>query len=184
MNLAELIREAKQGSAAAQKCLFDQLSGRMLVLCIRYVKNREVAEELLLDGFYKFFKALPSFTYEGEAALHGWLKKILVNECLMHQRKKKAYFMIAESQAEEIAWKEDALDSLSAAEIFQLILRLPDGYRTVFNLYNIEGWSHKEISVQLGISEATSRSQLSKARSLLQKMLQQNGTDYVKRKNG
>lgn len=183
MNLSDLVREARQGSAAAQKCLFDQLSGRMLMLCIRYVRSREAAEEILLDGFYKFFRALPDFKYEGEAALHGWLKRIMVNECLMHQRSKKAFFMVSESEAEEIAWKEDALDKLSAAEIFELIVRLPEGYRTVFNLYSIEGWNHKEISLQLGISEATSRSQLSKARSLLQKMVLQNGTDYVKRKN-
>lgn len=183
MHLSELIREAKQGSAAAQKWLFDGLSGRMLVLCIRYVKDREAAEEILLDGFYKFFRGLPAFTYEGEAALHGWLKKIMVNECLMHQRKRKAFVMVSDSEAAEVPWKEDALDRLSAGEILQLIIRLPEGYRTVFNLYHIEGWNHKEISLQLGISEVTSRSQLSKARALLQKMLVQNGIDHVKRKN-
>jgi RNA polymerase sigma-70 factor (ECF subfamily) len=183
MNLSELIREAKQGSAAAQKCLFDRLAGSMLVLCVRYVKNPETAEEILLDGFYKFFKGLPAFIYEGEAALYGWLKKIMVNECLMHLRRKKSFIMVSETEAERIGWKEDALDKLSATEIFQLIVRLPEGYRAVFNLYSIEGWNHKEISAQLGISEGSSRSQLSKARSLLQKMLLQNGTDYVKRKN-
>ncbi|HTI10360.1 MAG TPA: sigma-70 family RNA polymerase sigma factor [Puia sp.] len=184
MNLSELIREAKQGSAAAQKCLFDRLAGVMRVLCIRYVKSPEAAEEVLLDGFYKFFRGLPAFTYEGEAPLYGWLKKIMVNECLMYLRQKKAFVMVAESEAEQLSsWEEDALDKLSAAEIFQMIVRLPEGYRAVFNLYSIEGWSHKEISAALGISEGTSRSQLSKARSLLQKMFLLNGTEYVKRKN-
>ncbi len=183
MNLAELIREAKKGSAAAQKCLFDQLSGKMLVLCTRYVKNPEAAEEILLDGWYKFFRGLPSFTYEGDAALYAWLKKIMINECLMHLRRKKAFFMVAESAAEQAVEQEDALDRLSATEIFQLIVRLPEGYRTVFNLYCLEGWNHKEISGQLGITEGTSRSQLNKARTLLQKMLIQNEKGNVKRKN-
>ena len=184
MNLSILIQEARQGSAAAQKCLFDRLAGTMRMLCLRYVKSPQAAEEILLDGFYKFFKGLPAFAYEGEAPLYGWVKKIMVNECLMYLRRKKAFVMVAESEAEQIgSWEEDALDRLSATEIFQMILRLPEGYRAVFNLYSLEGWSHKEISIQLGISEGTSRSQLSKARSLLQKMLLQNGTDYVKRKN-
>jgi len=183
INLSELIREAKQGSTAAQKCLFYQLAGYMRVLCARYVKSPETAEEILLDGFYKFFKGIPTLTYEGDAALYGWLKMIMINECLSYLRRKKVLLMVSETEAEQIIWREDALDSLSAKEIFQLIVRLPEGYRTVFNLYSIEGWDHKEISLQLGISEGTSRSQLSKARALLQKMVLQNGTDYVKRKN-
>ena len=83
MDLSVLIKEAKEGSKAAQKCLFDQLSDKMGLICRRYVKNREDAEEILLDGFYKFFKNLPGFTYQGDASLVAWLKKIMVNECLM-----------------------------------------------------------------------------------------------------
>ena len=117
----------------------------------------------------------------GKPTLHGWLKKIMVNECLMYLRKKNAFIMVSESgRAGQIAWKDETLDRLSAEDIFQLIVRLPEGYRTVFNLHSIEGWTHREISALQGFRrEGTSKSQLSKARSLLQKMLSQNGTDYM-----
>lgn len=183
MELSELVKEAKQGSAAAQKCLYDLLADRMLLLCRRYVKSVENAEEVLLDGFYKFFKGLPAFTWEGDAALHAWLKRIMINECLMLLRKKNVFTIAAEQAAEETAPDEDALDRLSAEEIFRLVAQLPVGYRTVFNLYVIEGMNHREIAALLDISEGTSKSQLSKARSLLQKMLLQKGTAYVKRKS-
>src|ERR1700712_5308476 len=138
MEIAKLVKEAKQGSTAAQKCLFDQLSDKMLLLCRRYIKNREDAEEVLLDGFYKFFKNLPGFSYQGDAALQGWLKKIIINECLMFLRKKNVFTMITDSATEEIPLAEEALDNLSAAEIFNMIVQLPVGYRTVFNLYAVE----------------------------------------------
>jgi RNA polymerase sigma-70 factor (ECF subfamily) len=182
MDISELIKEAKEGSSAAQKCLFDQLCDKMLILCRRYVKVKEDAEEILLDGFFKFFKNLGRFDYQSDAALHVWLKQIMINECLMFLRKKNVFKIITESAAQEISLEETAINDLSAAEIFVLILQLPVGYRTVFNLYEIEGMEHKEIAKLTGISEGTSKSQLSKARALLQKMLIQNGTEYVARK--
>jgi RNA polymerase sigma factor (sigma-70 family) len=182
MDIADLIREAKQGSAAAQKCLFDQLANQMLAVCRRYVKNQEDAEELLLDGFLKFFKNLDDFIYRGDAALMGWIKKIMVNECLMFLRKKNVFTLLTETAAEEMALEEEALDKLSASEILSLICTLPVGYRTVFNLYEIEGLEHKEIALALGISAGTSKSQLSKARSLLQKLLLLKGNEYAHRK--
>ena len=146
------------------------------------MKSREDAEEILLDGFYKFFKNLGAFNYQSDAALVAWLKKIMINECLMFLRKKNVFTMVTENAAEEIPFKEDALNNLSASEIFNLIIQLPVGYRTVFNLYVIEGMEHKEIAVLMGISDGTSKSQLSKAKSLLQKMLLQNGVEYAQRK--
>jgi len=182
MDIATLIKEAKLGSTAAQKYLFDAFADKMLLVCRRYVKSREDAEELLLDGFYKFFKNLHAFTYQGEAALHAWLKRIMINECLMFLRKKNVFTIVTESAAEEIVLAEEALDNLSAAEIFNLVITLPVGYRTVFNLFVIEGMGHKEIALLTGISEGTSKSQLSKARVLLQKKLSQKGIEYVKQK--
>ncbi|HEY4147637.1 MAG TPA: sigma-70 family RNA polymerase sigma factor [Chitinophagaceae bacterium] len=182
MDVSQLVREAKQGSAGAQKCLFDLMADKMLLHCMRYVKNRENAEELLLDGFYKFFKGLPGFTWQGEAALYAWLKKIMVNECLMFLRKKNVFTIVSESVMDEIPLDEQAIDRLSAAEIFEMIVQLPTGYRTVFNLYAIEGMNHGEVAALMGITEGTSKSQLSKARSLLQKMLLQKGTEYGRRK--
>lgn len=184
MNLPEQIHDARSGNAAAQKYLFDHLADPMMALCRRYVKNREDAEEVLLDGFYKFFRHLGDFRYQGEVALYAWIKKIMVNECLMFLRRRHGFSMLTETAAEELPrmQMEEPLANLSAAEIFDLIVRLPVGYRTVFNLHVIEGMEHKQIAVSLGISEGTSKSQLSKAKLLLQKMLSQNGIDYVKRK--
>ena len=182
MDIAQLVKEAKQGSASAQKCLFDLLADRMMLLCRRYVKNAEDAEEVLLDGFYKFYKNMPAFQYQGEAALVAWLKKIMVNECLMLLRKKNVFTIVTESVAEEIPLQAEALDHLSAKEIFELVVKLPVGYRTVFNLFEIEGMDHKEIATLLGIAEGTSKSQLSKAKNLLQKNLLNNGTQYAKQK--
>jgi RNA polymerase sigma-70 factor (ECF subfamily) len=183
MNTSELVKEARQGSTAAQKCLFDQLAEKMLLVCQRYVKSPEDAEELLLDGFYKFFTNISSFSYQGDAALYGWLKRIMINECLMFLRAKNVFTIVTEATAEEIPLQEEALDNLSAEEIFKLIVQLPVGYRTVFNLYAIEGMSHGEIAAMLSISEGTSRSQFSKAKVLLQKLLLQKDIKYVKRKS-
>lgn len=183
MDVSELIKEAGKGIAASQKCLFDIWSDKMMLVCRRYLKSPEDAEEALLDGFYKFFKNISSFSYQGDGALYVWLKKIMVNECLMMLRKKNVFTIVIESAAEDIPLEEEALNNLSAKEIFDLILQLPVGYRTVFNLYVIEGMDHKEIAALTGIAEGTSKSQLSKARSLLQKKLVQNGTAYVKQKS-
>ncbi len=183
MNTSELVKEAKQGSTAAQKCLFDLFGEKMSLVCQRYVKNPEDAEELLLDGFYKFFTKISSFNYQGDAALYAWLKRIMINECLMFLRAKNVFTIVTEATAEEIPLQGEALDNLSAEEIFKLIVQLPVGYRTVFNLYAVEGMNHGEIAEALNISEGTSRSQYSKAKLLLQKLLLQNDIRYVKRKS-
>ena len=154
-----------------------------MLVCCRYLKSREDAEEVLLDGFYKFFKNLSSFHYQGDPALYAWLKKIMINECLMLLRKKNVFTIVIESAAEDIPLEEEVLNNLSAKEIFDLIVQLPVGYRTVFNLYVIEGMNHKEIAAIMGIAEGTSKSQLSKAKSLLQKKILQNGNEYIKRKS-
>jgi RNA polymerase sigma-70 factor (ECF subfamily) len=184
MNLTEQLNDARMGNAAAQKYLFDLLADPMMALCCRYVKSRSDAEELLLDGFYKFFSHLEDFRYQGEAALYAWIRTIMVRECLMFLRRRHAFSVLvrADGDAEDVSCDSDALSTLSAAEIFDLIVQLPVGYRTVFNLHVIEGMEHKEVAKALGISEGTSKSQLSKARQLLQKMLSQKGIEYVKRK--
>jgi len=97
-----------------------------------------------------------SFSYKGDAALYMWLKKIMINECLMFLRKKNVFTIVTEATVQEMPLQEDALDKLSAGEIFNLIVQLPVGYRTVFNLYVIEGMPHKEVAALLNISEGTS----------------------------
>jgi len=183
MDTAQLLKEARQGSAAAQKCLWDSWCKKMMLVCLRYLKNEQDAEEALLDGFYKFFKNLQGFTYNGDAALHGWLKKIMVNECLMQLRKKNVFSIVTESAAEDIPLPEEALNNLSAKEIMALIVQLPVGYRTVFNLHVMEGMEHKEIAALLGIAEGTSKAQLSKAKILLQKNLSNYATAYAKQRS-
>lgn len=182
MNISEQIEDARSGNAAAQKVLFNRLADPMMALCCRYVKNREDAEEILLDGFYKFFSHLPGFKYQGEAALFGWVRQIMVNECLMFLRRRHSFAIVSEAEAEEVVGEEEPLGDLSSAEIVGLIVRLPVGYRTVFNLHVIEGMEHHEIGGLLGIAEGTSKSQLHKAKLLLRKMLQQKGISYEQRK--
>jgi len=183
MDISELIREAKKGSAAAQKCLFDLLSDKMMLVCRRYVKTDEDSEEILLDGFYQFFKNLSSFNYHGEASVYAWLKKIMINECLMFLRSRHSFIIATEQQSEEIPLPDDALNKLSASEILNLVIELPVGYRTVFNLHVIEGFAHKEIARMLNIAEGTSKSQLNKAKLLLQKNLIQNGNEYARQQS-
>lgn len=182
MNLQQLVKEAKHGSSAAQKCLYDAFCGSMMLVCRRYVKDQQDAEELMLNGFYKFFRSLASFQYKSEAELAGWIKKIMVNECLMFLRKKMGFILLSDSAAEDVCFPEEILDRLAAEDVFRVILELPAGYRTIFNLHAIEGWEHKEIAGMLGISEGTSKSQLNKARKLLQKKLSQQGMIYEQRK--
>ena len=173
MDASQLVKEAKRGSAAAQKCLFDLFADKLMLVCKRYVKITEDAEEILLDGFYKFFKNINSFNYRSEAELYGWLKKIMINECLMLLRKKNVFTIVTETAAEDVVLQEEALDNLSAKEIFDLIIQLPVGYRTVFNLHVIEGLEHKEVAALMGIAEGTSKSQLHKARVTLRALITQ-----------
>ncbi len=182
MNQKQLIKECKEGSVAAQKWLFDHFADKMFMVCCRYVKQETDAEEVMLDGFLKFFKRISAFQYQGDAALFAWIKKIMINECLMFLRKKNAFVITAETTAEQMPVPADILDKLNAEEIYKLIVQLPVGYRTVFNLFTIEGMGHKEIAQLLGIAEGTSKSQLNKARQYLQKMLTQKNNDYVNRK--
>ncbi len=182
MQIAQLIKECKQHSTAAQRCVYDRFAAAMFLLCRRYLKTDEEAEEALMNGFLKFFGSLQRFEYVSDAATVAWLKKIMMNECLAQLRMANSFLQIVSDDLPESIHAENILDDLTAEEIFGLITKLPVGYRTVFNLFAVEGMSHKEIAATLNISEGTSRSQLSKARQLLQSLLIQNNSDYAWRK--
>lgn len=182
MTLPELLKECRTGSITAQKYLFDQLVTQMFLVCSRYVKNNAVAEECMLNGFFKFFKSLGNFEYQNDAATIAWLKKIMVNECLQQLRQKNSFLLVTEDEANDVSIEENIISKLSAEEIYEVIARLPVGYRTVFNLYAVEGMSHKEIAAALGVNEGTSKSQLSKAKQLLQKLLIKTNPDHAARK--
>ena len=168
LNEQHIIALCKQGDRAAQKALFDKLSARMFPVCLRYMGNREAAEDVLQEGFISLFSKLDS--YSGEGSFEGWARKVFVNTALMTLRKND---VMRQSEDIETAWSvssEDpgALQKISYNELMGMIAELPTGFRTVFNMFIIEGYSHKEIGEALGISEATSRSQLQRARVMLQ----------------
>lgn len=145
----------------------------MLRLSLRYLRNSEDAREVVMDSFLSMFRSIGTFEGRGEGGLKAWLKKIVINRCLDHLRKKKVSFAdesIAENLIDE---SETAVDSLTAKEILQMIHTLPDGYRTVFNLYVFEGMNHREIGELLNISEGTSKSQLYRAREILKEKILQ-----------
>ncbi|HEX8658278.1 MAG TPA: sigma-70 family RNA polymerase sigma factor [Hymenobacter sp.] len=170
---ADLIAACVRGEHRAQRQLYDQLAGLMLTVCRRYLKRREDAEEALLLGFAKMFRALPNYRFEG--SFEGWVRRIMVNEALMQLRQRELMTVSFEdfAQPENLAATAATADTqLQAEDLMELLAGLPAGYRTVFNLYALEGYGHQEIAELLGISEGTSKSQLSKARALLQRRVQ------------
>ncbi|RVU26014.1 RNA polymerase sigma factor [Sandaracinomonas limnophila] len=163
---SDLLNACKKGDSKAQNELFKKYAGKMLSVCKRYVGEMMEAEEVLMEGFMIVFAKISDFKEAG--SLEGWIRRIMVNESLMHIRKRKMIWVELEDKI-EVSDPEAVLFELEAEEIFRMISNLPDGFRTVFNLYAIEGYSHQEIAEMLGISVGTSKSQLSRARVLLQK---------------
>jgi RNA polymerase sigma factor (sigma-70 family) len=181
-DLQKLLDDCRKSNTIAQKQLFTHFAVQMFVVCRRYMQTDEVAEEVMMNGFLKFFQSLNHFEYVNDAALAGWLKKIMVNECLMHLRANNSFLQIPIEIYPDDPVDEEIISAISAEEIFRLITTLPIGYRTVFNLAVIEKMPHHEIAKQLGISEGTSKSQLSKAKNLLQQLLIKTDADYACRK--
>ena len=142
----------------------------MLGICLRYLKNQMDAEEVMLTGFVKVFKHVGQFQNKG--SFEGWMKRIMVNEALGFLRKKEPLHLAIEKDILQVATEANAEQDLAAEDLLRLLHELSAGYRAVFNLYAIEGYSHKEIRELLDISEGTSKSQLSKARCMLQRRLQ------------
>lgn len=177
----ELIEGCKKGNSKAQRNLFDFYYSYMYNVCLRYVKDEMDAEDRLSEGFTKVFKHISKFSYEQENGFRAWIKKIMVNECLMFLRKKNNFFLVPLANAEEIAVEDIRLEEIDTAYILHCISELPIGYRTVLNLYIIEGYAHVEIGQMLNIKEATSRSQLNKAKQALkEKLLTYKSINYGK----
>jgi len=152
-----------------EKVIYNTFAEKMLLLCYRYLNNIMDAEEAMHNGFIKVFANIKRFKPKHENSFEAWIKKIMINECLMFLRKKVNFTLIAIDEIKEQGNK--AFESTTNFEVetyLELINELPVGYKTVFNLYAIEGYAHKEIAEILKISESTSRSQLTKARKLLQ----------------
>ena len=175
MDEVRLVKCCKDNNAAAQKILYTKYAEGMMILCLRYIPDREDAKEVLMDGFLNFFKNIGGFTWQGEGSLSAWLKKIIVNQCLMHLRKRQHLFIVHDEEAhiEHKEYQENVLDYINAKEIMGMIHALPGGCRTIFNLYVFEGMNHREIGDVLDISESTSKSQLHRARALLKETILQ-----------
>lgn len=174
-SLEELASKCVDGDAAAERRLFDALAPKMLSVCLRYTGDRMVAEDLLQDGFVTLFTHLDSYT--GTGSFEGWARKIFVNTALMYLRKKDALKDtedIAEARALS-SGSASAVEHIGYKELMKMISSLPADYRTIFNMFVIEGYSHKEIAEALGMTEATSRSKLQRARIRLQEMIEKNG---------
>lgn len=179
----ELIEGCKMGHRQAQKLLYDQFSGKMYALCCRYIKDRMEAEDVMVGAFTKIFERIDQFKYEG--SFEGWIRRVMVNESLTYLRKNKSMYLETDIEAADREPDYAKLDSqLEAEDLLKLIGELPGGYRIVFNLYALDGYSHKEIADQLGISENTSKSQLSRARTFLQKRLIEMEQYELKELNG
>ena len=167
----EIIRGCIDRSHKYQELLYYKYSGKMFGVCLRYASNYHSAEDILQEGFVKVFRNIERF--RGDGAFEGWLRRIFVNTAIEHFRKTVHLYPIVDSAplAPESA-DTNALDGLMAEDLMTMLQELSPGYKTIFNLYAIEGYSHKEIAEILNITEGTSKSQLSRARYLLQKKLQ------------
>lgn len=164
----------------SQRALYEQYAGKMYGVCLRYARNSSDAADILQEGFLKVFTKLDQFQFQG--SFEGWIRRIMVNTALRAYQKQRfeqessGYEHLPESPVDP-----DAISALSEAELLSLIRALPEGYRAVFNLVAIEGFSHAEAAEMLGIQESTSRSQLTKARRWLCEQLEQiNKTYYTK----
>ena len=169
MSEQKLIKGCKGGESWAQKQLYERYASAMMSVCVRYTGNRESARDLLHDGFIKIFTKIN--TYTGIGSFSGWVRKVFVTTALESLRANSALKFSAD--IEEFNDLEDAnisaFEQLSANDLLACIAQLPDGFRTIFNLHAIEGYSHVEIAQMLNIQESTSRSQYYRARQILQK---------------
>ena len=166
----DLIEGCLLGNPVMQKKLYDKYAPKMYGICLRYAANTEDAKDILQDGFVKVFINLSKFKAAG--SFEGWMRRIFVNTAIEHYRRKNQLYAISENQEENIPNQDiSALDELAAEDIIRLISELPNGYRTVFNLFAVEGYSHKEIATMMNITEGTSKSQYARAKAWLQEKI-------------
>ena len=165
---APLIDECRKGSRKAQYRLYDQYSKAMFNLAFRILNNREDAEDILQEGFVECFRNIASFRFE--STFGAWLKRIIINKCINHIKKKKIDLTLCETLPPVVVEEEEEV-IYDTEKVFKGIEHLPDGYRIILTLYLLEGYDHTEISQILGITESTSKSQYSRAKEKLRNML-------------
>ncbi len=167
----EIAKGCVEGKPIAQKYLYDKFSNVMMGVCVRYAGSQYDAQDILQEGFIKVFEKIGQ--YSGKGALGGWIRTIMINTALVHIRKNKKHRHVEDVEGHGELSTEDfsVLETMSANELMELISKLPDGYRTVFNLFAVEGYGHKEIAEMLGVSESTSKTQFKKARAKLKEFI-------------
>ncbi len=169
---SDIIRGCLDNDRKMQEMLYHRFSSKMYAVCLRYCKDADAAQDLLQDGFVKIFRNLDKF--RGEGSFEGWIRRIFVNTAIEHFRKSVKNYTV--SDTEDVTIEDTsltALDNLAEKDIIKLIQELSPGYRQVFNMYVIEGYSHKDIGEILGISEGTSKSQLARAKGILKRMVEE-----------
>ena len=175
MSEEELSDLCRQGDNRARRELYERYSGALMAVCLRYVADRETAEDVLHDGFIRIFQSMNRFTYIGEGSLKAWLSRVMANEALGYLRKQNARVQqeVDTDEIPDMPDEDEDVDDIPQSVLMELIRQLPDGYRTVFNLYVFEEKSHKEIAALLGITEHTSSSQFYRAKCLLMKKIKE-----------
>lgn len=168
---ANLIKDCINGDRQAQSTLYAMFVAKMFVVCLRYAKSKEEAEEILQEGFLKTFRFLHQFKHEG--SLEGWIRKIMINCALqkMRVRSRMAPVISIEAYQDTFIFDDFIQSNIASKELLKLVMLLPPAYKAVFNLYVFEGYKHREIAEMLGISEGTSKSNLADARTFLQKRI-------------
>lgn len=174
----ELIDGCRKGERTFQRALYDRYSRKMLVVCLRYSKSTAEAEDVLQEAFVKVFQGLKDFRQESK--LETWITRIMVNTALNAQRKKLYLFPMVDIEETNLPEDEVSISGIHVNELLEMIQSLPQGCQVVFNMFAIEGYSHKEIAELLGVSEGTSKSQYARARSLLQNKLMKETAYYTK----
>ena len=171
MDDESLIAGCIKGNQLAQKTLFDSFSPKFFALCLRYMKSTDDAEDVLQEGMVKIFTKLPE--YKGKGSFEGWMRRIVVNTCLDQIRKnQKLKFDVSIDKEEyKLSMNAHILENMSANELIEEIKKMPPGYRVVFNMFAIEGYSHQEIAEKLGVKESTSKSQYLRARAYLKERI-------------
>ncbi|MDJ0646755.1 MAG: RNA polymerase sigma factor [Flavobacteriaceae bacterium] len=170
MSLEKLIKQCKQKDLKAQSQVYHLFAGKLFALCLKYSKNHQDAQDNLQDGFITIFKKIEQYKFKG--SFEGWLKRIMINTALQKYREKSVLNLVTEEIPDRIEVELDE-EQVSLDFLLNLIQQLPNQYRLVFNLYVLDGYSHKEIAEMLGISEGTSKSNLSRARMTLKKRLEE-----------
>ncbi len=174
-----LLEGCRKGERKAQELLYRGLAGKMMGVCMRYAKDRFEAEDMLQTGFVKVFEKINAF--KGEGSFEGWIRRIMINNAIEIYRKTSRMLNVVDvDEAYDVQQETFSMSGLETRDLLNLIQQLSSGYRLVFNMYAIEGYSHKEIAEELGISEGASKSQLSRARAILkEKILQMEGNQYA-----